>query len=57
MSIDELCERADELGIRTDTPLVIHQPGEGFYTIEEMTLTNYGELRIVIQATFQDEEN
>lgn len=54
-SLDDLCERADELGIRTDTPLVVHEPGEGLYTIEELTLTDYGELRIVIQPTYQED--
>jgi hypothetical protein len=50
MTLDDLCERADELGIRTDMPLVVHEPGEGFYTIEELTITSYGELRLVIQS-------
>lgn len=56
MTIDDLIERCDELGIRTDTPLVVHEPGEGFYIIEELNLTKFGELRIVIQQTYYEED-
>ena len=55
MTLDDLLDRADELGIRTDMPLVVHEPGEGFYTIEELTITSYGELRLVIQAGVEED--
>jgi len=55
MTLDELCERADELGVRGDLQLVVHEPGVGFATIEEVDVTRTGEVRLVIQSTLAGE--
>lgn len=55
MTLDELNERADELGITGDQPIIIHEPGVGFWTIEALDLTRWGEARLVIQESFDTE--
>ena len=55
MLLDELFERIDELGVSTDSPLVIHEPEVGFYTIECIEVTSYGQVRLQIQPSYNEE--
>lgn len=49
MTLDELNARADELGIRGDEQLVLHEPDIGFWTLEGVDIKNGGEIRLEIQ--------
>ena len=58
MTLDELNERADELGISGDAQLVLHEPGVGFWTLESVDMTRSGETRLEIQAdTYYETEH
>jgi hypothetical protein len=58
VTFDELCERLDELGVPGNAQLVIHEPGEGFWTLESVERPNNGEgVRLVVQQdTFFETE-
>jgi len=59
MTLDELNERADELGLPGDTQLIVHEPGEGFFTIEGLDMPTHGTTaRLQVQADtfFENEE-
>lgn len=49
MTLDELNERADELGIPGNAQLVLHEPEVGFWTLEGVDMTRSGEVRLEIQ--------
>jgi len=54
MTLDELNARADELGLRGDEELVLHEPDVGFWTLESVDVKNSGEVRLEIQAGYFD---
>jgi len=58
VNLDELNARADELGLRGDEELVIHEPGVGFWTLENVDVTRAGDVRLEIQAdTYYETEH
>lgn len=57
MTIEEFMDRVEELGLDPKSELVVHEPDVGFATIEEVNLTNYGQVRVVIQSTHTTEED
>lgn len=57
MTRDELDELLDAHDVQGNEQIVVHEPGEGFWTIEEVVRPKYGEVRLVIQQdTFFETE-
>jgi hypothetical protein len=57
VTIEEFLDRVDELGLDPKSELVVHEPEVGFATIEEVSLTSYGQVRVTIQSMFTTEED
>lgn len=58
MTYDELCELLDGLDVEGDTQIIMHEPGEGFWTIEGVERPKYGNsVRLEVQQdTFFETE-
>lgn len=50
MEFDEICERVDDLGVGGNGPVVVHEEGVGFWTIENITVGKDGVIRLEVQA-------
>ena len=61
MTFDELCDRVEELGIRGDAQLLAREPAvpgeeiDGVFTIEDVVINNHGQVRLILQPTFDTE--
>lgn len=62
MTLDELCELADELGVPGDAQILAREPAEPgeeifeMFTLETLTMNNHGQVRLILQPLFDTEE-
>lgn len=62
MTLDELCELADELGIPGDAQILAREPAEAgeeifeMFTLEGLIVNNHGQARLILQPAFDTEE-
>ncbi len=63
MKFSELCDRLEELGVNDDVQLLARQPAlpgeiiDQVFTIEDVVVNNYGQVRLILQPSFDSEED